>query len=474
MKVYFGFKFGNQQVDFLREADDPTSVYIKNGTEWERMSLDSYKKKLSGLYGFGAFAPTFRTAVGPFSRIYGRKTNDSMCPLAARPGDAKKNGVLLLLKLFERYEKIADFDKKIKESEENISNISSAFKTEFAAKLNKKQMKESEAQVSDLQLQIDAIKSGLNDEAVNYENVLSELNLKHQEEIDNYVREVNILKQQSLRLERNLDLSSNVNKRHFDRLKTFFPDVNMQKIEEIDQFHNAVSKFLKSDIDREKKAINKEIEFNENEISRLREKIRKSTNSEEVNSSTNLLLVDELLELHSAITKLQGQINFNYTSNLANDNKKSLVLDMEAAITEHLELIKNKINAELSFCIKSFYTSDCSIPEIALGTSSYNFIHGDDTGSGKTDVNMISFDLSMLKLTYLPFFIHDTIVFKQIQAPTTEKILEEYSKQSKQIFIALDEITRFTEKTQSLIKKHKVIELSGDKRAFKLNWSTNT
>ncbi|MEZ8341008.1 hypothetical protein BCT35_21780 [Vibrio lentus] len=472
MKVYFGFEFNNQLINFSREAEDPTSVYIQNDKAWERISLDSYKKKLSVLYEFGTFSPTFRSAVGPFSRIYGRKTNDSTCPLAARPGDAKKNGVLLLLKLFERYEKIAAFDEDIKKAEANISNISSAFKTEFATKLNKTQLKESEGKVSELQFQIDAIKNGLNDEAVNYDNVLSELNLKHQEEIDNYVRDVNVLKQQSLRLERNLDLSATVNKRHFSRLQTFFPDVNMEKIEEIDLFHNTVSKFLKSDIEKEKKAIKNEIDFNENEILNLRDKIRKSTNSEGAHSSSNSLLVDELLELHSAITKLQGQINFNYASNLASDDKKRLVLDMGDAVVEHLESIENKINRQLSDCIKSFYTSDCPIPELVLGAGSYNFVHGDDTGSGKTDVNMICFDLSMLKLTYLPFIIHDTIVFKQIQAPTTEKILDEYSKQSKQIFVALDEITRFTEKTQNLIRKHKVIELSGEKRAFKLNWST--
>lgn len=473
MKIYFGFKFDNQPVNFYRTTEESTHVYIENGSEWQRISLDSYKKKLSKLYGFGDFSPTFRTAIGPFSRIYGRKTNDSMCPLAARPGDSKKNGVLLLLKLFERYENIADFDNKIKESEEKISNISSTFKTEFANKLNKKQLKESEAHVSELKLQIDEIKSGLNDEAVNYENVLSELNLKHQEDIDNYVREVNVLKQQSQRLERNLDLSSSVNKRHFDRLKSFFPDVNMERIEEIDKFHNTVSKFLKSDIDKERKAINQDIEFNENEILKLREKIRKSTNSDEARSNRSSLLVDELLELHSEITKLQGQINFNYASNVASENKKSLVSGMEGAITEHLEFIASKINEELAACIEGFYTSACSIPEIVLGANSYKFVHGDDTGSGKTDVNMICYDLAMLKLTYLPFFIHDTIVFKQIQAPTTEKILEEYSKQNKQIFVALDEITRFTDETQSLIKKNKVIELSGEKRAFKLNWTTN-
>ncbi|CAK3275577.1 DUF2326 domain-containing protein [Vibrio crassostreae] len=473
IKIYFGFEFNNELINFSREAEDPQNVYIHNGTEWEKMSLKAYTNMLSTLYCFGAFSPTFRSAVGPFSRIYGRKTNDSMCPLAARPGDAKKNGVTLLLKLFERYEKIAAYDERIKEAEENISNISSAFKTDFATKLNKKELKEHESSAIELQLQIDTIKNGLNDEAVNYDNVLSELNLKHQEEIDNHVRNVNVLKQQSLRLERNLDLSSTVNKRHFDRLKGFFPNVNIDKIEEIDLFHNTISKFLKKDIDREKKLIKNEIGFNENEILKLRDKIRKSSNSEGISSNVSSLLVDELLELHSLVTKIQGQINFNYASNFARDNKKSLISSMEDAIVEHLESIQYKVNSELSSYIKRFYTSDRSIPELVINHGSYNFIHGNDTGSGKTDVNMICFDLSMLRLTYLPFIIHDTIVFKQIQAPTTERIIEEYSKQNKQVFVSLDEITRFSEKTQNLIRKHKVIELSGEKRAFKLDWTLN-
>ncbi|WP_424842159.1 DUF2326 domain-containing protein [Sphingobacterium cellulitidis] len=46
--------------------------------------------------------------------------------------------------------------------------------------------------------------------------------------------------------------------------------------------------------------------------------------------------------------------------------------------------------------------------------NSYSFNHSGDDGTGKSYSALIEFDLSILKLTQLPFLIHDSPFFKNI------------------------------------------------------------
>ncbi|MEZ8824334.1 DUF2326 domain-containing protein [Vibrio amylolyticus] len=467
----FGFELSSGVEHFIRSTNEPNIIKQKIGRTWVEVSITKYKSLLKKFYGLGDSQPTFRQVVSPFSRIYGRKVDDANCPIAARPGDAKKNGVMLLLKMFDRFESISIFEEKIKKVEARASNLNSAFKTEFAQKLKKRELAEAEDDLKSIQVSIDSIKSSLDDNAFNYNNLLSEINLKRQEEIDEHVRYVLGMKSQLLRLDRNLVLSTKVSKRHFNRIHSFFPNVNIEKLEEIENFHGAVAGFLKQDIEEERKSIKTDISNSETLIENLRGKIRESTQSEN-SKSANQKLVDELLELHLKVTKLQGQINFNYASNNADLEKKDLSSSIEDTLNTQLSSIQSSINDALPAYIEKFYSKAHAVPKLTLSKGTYTFSHGTDTGTGKSDANMISLDLALLNSTKLPYLIHDTIVFKQIQASATENIIEAYSEQSKQVFISLDEITRFSRKAQSKILERAVIQLSHNSPAFKTIWST--
>jgi len=111
------------------------------------------------------------------------------------------------------------------------------------------------------------------------------------------------------------------------------------------------------------------------------------------------------------------------------------------------------------------------IPKIRLGRKTYQFDHSSNTGTGKSYADLIEFDLAILKLTTLPFLIHDSILFKNIEDIAVDKIIEQYSDFNNQIFISIDGIGKYDKKSIKILNESKVLELSKDRKLFNKDWS---
>ena len=72
----------------------------------------------------------------------------------------------------------------------------------------------------------------------------------------------------------------------------------------------------------------------------------------------------------------------------------------------------------------------------------------------------------LLKLTCLPFLIHDSIVFKNIEDSAVDKIIEQYSTEQKQIFISLDGINKYSENSIKILMNNKVVQLNDSRKLF--------
>ncbi|MFA0676909.1 hypothetical protein AB4567_21520, partial [Vibrio sp. 10N.222.51.A6] len=104
----------------------------------------------------------------------------------------------------------------------------------------------------------------------------------------------------------NLTYGSTVNKKYFDKLKGYFPDVDFAKLNEIDQFHSGVTKILKSELRNEKDMLELQINAIELEIVSLDSKLARSLDMLEKPSG----LVDKLLELSIEEKVLRDQLRF--------------------------------------------------------------------------------------------------------------------------------------------------------------------
>jgi len=120
------------------------------------------------------------------------------------------------------------------------------------------------------------------------------------------------------------------------------------------------------------------------------------------------------------------------------------------------------------------YRENRSAPSITITDEShYEFDTPNDRGTGSRYKGLILFDMSVLKLTRLPAVAHDSFMLKQIEDTVLEKLLELYSQTEKQVFIAMDKESSYTERTQEILSESVVLRLSeGGNELFGRSWNT--
>jgi len=132
--------------------------------------------------------------------------------------------------------------------------------------------------------------------------------------------------------------------------------------------------------------------------------------------------------------------------------------------------IQSQINTRMYDENKLIHTDGRRAPDLQLKDNSYDFKVFNDTGTGKAYASLITLDLAIFETTQLPFLIHDTMLFKNIENTVFENIVAIYSGQKKQVFIAVDEATKFDEQTKKTLLNKRVLQLAYDKTLFGVNW----
>src|SRR5690606_39266123 len=150
---------------------------------------------------------------------------------------------------------------------------------------------------------------------------------------------------------------------------------------------------------------------------------------------------------------------------------KEIEIDVDTLIGDILKDVESAINKELIEINEKIHTKDKKIPKIKLGRKTYHYDHSSNTGTGKSYADLIEFDLAILKLTVLPFLIHDSILFKNIEDVSVDKIIEQYISFDNQIFISIDGINKYSKESINILNRTKVLELSKDRKLFNKDWS---
>ena len=167
-----------------------------------------------------------------------------------------------------------------------------------------------------------------------------------------------------------------------------------------------------------------------------------------------------------------------------NENRffdKKAVIDKEASLSkERLEAIyvsvfldiERSLNYKLKRFNKVVYGPRRNASQLRIkSASSYSFISPEDTGTGKSYAGLVGLDLAMLSLTRLPFIIHDSVIYKNIEVPATRNILRILaSVKRKQIFLAFDEAPKFGLDSEKILRTRTVLKLSDDNLLYNKDW----
>ncbi|WP_232326195.1 DUF2326 domain-containing protein [Xenorhabdus hominickii] len=150
---------------------------------------------------------------------------------------------------------------------------------------------------------------------------------------------------------------------------------------------------------------------------------------------------------------------------------KAIKEELKEKTEEILSKIAKGLNDNLKLFNTKFYGPDRIPPQLILNDTNYFFEHHSDSGTGKSYANMLALDVSFLYITKLPIVIEDSIVFKNIEVAAIEKIISTLKDIDKQVFISLDQLNVYSEKTRSTLRKAGFIRISRKYPAFKISWN---
>ncbi|MDX1490755.1 MAG: DUF2326 domain-containing protein [Pseudohongiellaceae bacterium] len=465
---YFSFKFDGEDHYFRRGTFEPDLVYIcdKDFKEKDPISIEDYTAFLKSSYSLESVDLTFRSTVSLFSRIWGKENLDVKHPLHGFKSQKASDCVTNTIKLFKKYESIRLLSEDVKRKSDEKTTITKAFKGGLISKTSKMQYKKNLTTITSIDSEIDEIKNNLKKYAVNLAEIVNREVMDLKIEKDRLLSEKLRLDSRLLRVRNDLSKNKSIKSKHLSPLLKYFPEVNTDKLEEVESFHSKITNILRKELKGSEKELAISLDSVVNEISNIDSKIA-SAISDIDNPNVVVDRVYELSQEHATATK---EIEYFETDTQIKSDLKDAKELLAAEKNRILELIENILNDKNRRNVTEVYGEERRSPTLHLGQNSYTFELVEDTGTGKAYSNLILLDLAFTEMTVLPFLIHDSVLFKNIQNDAVAKLINLYESTGKQVFIAIDEIEKYGNSAAKKLKDKKVIELNNNSVLYIKDW----
>lgn len=465
----FVFMFENIDYYFIRNTKDYTYVYecSESFTVKNRITIQDYNKWLQDKYCCNLMDLTFRNITGRYFRIYGKENLNERKPIQNFEKERSEDSIISLIKLFNKYSTLVKFRNELNSIKNDKSILMNAAKKSLIPlTTTKKKYELNSKEINSLDFKLNQLKNDIKNSTLDLNSILTaeiqKLSIKKRE-----------LNQELIRLENQLKRTNNnvINKPTDikNELKEFiyyFPDFNVSKIYEIEEFHKNISKILNKEFLKIEKDLSMRVESIKEEISSVDNQINDQIQKKDVSE----LVLNEIVDIAARRNQLI-ESNDNYKKmNDLHSNIKSGEVTYKKIKESLLDDICGQINNEMYDLNKRIYEDKRKAPTLNIHGNNYSFNTAGDTGTGTAYANLIEFDLSILKLTCLPALIHDLPILKNIENYALENIITLYNESQKQIFIAIDKLNSYDEKASRIIKNNEVLFLSKDKLLFKKNW----
>lgn len=461
--INFAFKFENRIDYFCRSTKTPSEIGICDSDyKLQRtQTLKEFKDYLLEAYGITTPSISFREMVGRFLRIYGRENYAERYPL--KYGDVKPEASIETLeKMFnvfafiEEYKSVYD-DKskrtKVRDDATKLGEMTNVARTKKEYNANEKEI---ERLKEELQKLMDREDAELSQEETNNLDKASEIR-----------GQLTVLKRRRSRLVSQLNaVKANMSgglvpvEEDLSELSEFFPDVDVQKLSQIEHFHDKMQRILSQEMGDEIAQLQILIDAVSAEMERLQEAQRKLG----VPVTVSKKFMDQVVDIQRKIDILTAKNKaYDKTAELK-IQKKDAKIQLEDVRETQLQVVETSINQEMTRLNDYIYGGERYAPTIKFGNSrsgkpTYDFWTEDDTGAGTNFKGLIIFDLALLRLTELPVIAHDSNIFKNIADLPIDKIMELYNQSKKQIFIAFDKEDTFYDVTRDIVHSTKIIEL---------------
>lgn len=465
----FTFEFNKTEYHFVRGTENSEVVYESNN-KYEKLieiSVNDFTKQLKNFYELESDQLSFRSAVSNYSRVWGKENNNVKKPLHSFAQEKFTQTVTNLIKLFHEYDAIELQDNAVKNLEDQRKVLNKAGKHKLIPKINKTKLKKNLKEIENLTKEIERISKSAYSSSGDISEIVSEEMIMIREKKKKLIDEREYYVSRLNRTNKTIEKSSVVG---FESLLEFFPNVNVEKLQNIESFHQGISFILTDELENAKKELADKIAELNKEIDKLVKKQDKLLKPDEELT----VFIDSLIEMSSKLRNLQ--LENDYYNKLAVikvdiETKKG---ELEKLKEKIVERINKAINYKLTEINDLIHEDKRTAPKLSLTYSKYEYEVFDNTGTGKAYTNLIIFDLAILTLSKMPFIMHDSFLFKNIENEAVEQIIKFYSSMSKQVFIAIDITNMYNKETQEILENKKVIELSNDKLLTTRDWRASS
>ncbi|WP_175681487.1 DUF2326 domain-containing protein [Burkholderia cenocepacia] len=465
----FCFCFDKVNFYFRRQTINPRIVFRcdEKYNAIEQIDIKDYSAWLKGCYLGQRDDVTFRQMVGLFSRVWPKpNVTNVRHPLHVIPTQSSSECVGNLIKFFGRYGEIASAQTAAAKKESEKKALDNAFKYLIVEKINKSKHAQNVIDLDEIRVEVESIKADIAKFALNIREVIDKDLLELKKSKDSLLERRFSLRASLQRTERNLKESKFIQSKQFDSLREFFPDVNGDRIAEIELFHSSLAGVLKEEFKETAENLKTQLASLDETISEIDRKITDRLK----NHDNPIALIERVSLLSEKWNKLRRENEyFEKQENLRSqlEDLKSTLSDLKISV---LDGIRNEINKEIEGVVGRVYGEGAKSPVLNVTENNYSYQIVDDTGTGKAYSNLVIFDLSIFGLTDLPILIHDSPLFKNVENSAVAKLVDEYCRFDRQSFIALDEVEKYGSGAAATLRRLSVLNLDSSNTLYLKNW----
>lgn len=475
--VYFTYEFEGLTHYFTRATDSPEFIdeYADDTYTLSlgRRSRDDFTDWLKQKYGLGESETSFRNLQGRFLRVQESASAATAHPLAAAPKEPELNGIVALEDLFGLYKGLVEASKAHKEADDNYKALARTQNQQLLKGANIRTAKaadEARTQIAATESQLRALRNRT-------DNTLSIDDQERSSEVAHLKAQLQELRirrgqhqAQAKIAEQSLRGTRPIGQEDLDELITYFPEVNVARLREVESFHRELTDALRDEYQRQLDADTDAVSELDQQIAYTEDHIRALGKPVDVPDET----WDEYGKLSARHKALEIQLEIW-------DAKEALLAErrrLQDALTQlrrsALLDVRQAMNSKLSE-LNDLVTPDQQPPVLSFNEkgTTYKFESPDDEGSGVADKDLSLFDLAVFDLTPLPVIIHDSVLFNNVEKDVVGRILELYKQSTKQVFIAFDREKDYAgTPVEEIVQATSVITLGADTKAL-YGWQWN-
>lgn len=478
--ICFAFDFGGQMYYFSRNTIDYNKI-VKCDAGYQALpdekplSLQKYGEFLCEQYALSAEGTTWRGAIARFIRVYKRDTLDEERPLRSSKDENTADAIKGYMRLYDRYSSVEAQIKqaaKAEDEKETFRKSTQEYNHVRAAK-NDKEKAANETRIAELEQQEQALIADSDRGLLDLDSMtaqrLSELN----EALINYRREKALVQTQLNSVRRDMTGEKRSFKRTFTDLERFFPNEEFHTLEEIEHFHQKLTKILEQEFAETERSLATTYALLGSEIAAIQKQITEIKNVPNVSQA----ILKEFAQITTELNNLK-KANENYDElQRLKHTAADYAETRDAVIANELLAIESTVNQKMRSINLEILDDATHMPPVLRleKLNKYAFNTPNDGGTGAQYRGLITFDLANMAVTPVPFVVHDSVLLKNIERAVFSAIIRVYhnqKQQDKQVFMAYDTLDAYDKETRELVEENTVLRLSpGGNELFGWAWN---